>query len=536
MPTSGIEQARALYRERSWPGCCAAFTEVEATESLGAPDLLLLASASVMAGRGTGADEAFTGAYHGFVERGSWAAAARTAFWYAFELVNRGATSQGSGWAARATHLVETHLPGSTEAALLGCLEAHRLLEDGEPDAALRVGEEALRVGRSVDDAELETLSLLVAGQALVALRRIDEGVHHLDEAMVAVCADEVLPELAGTTYCAVISTCTAVHDVQRARQWTAALTRWCDTQDGLAPFRAECTLHRAEVMTVLGDWADALAEVTTACAEPGSRIAGEAWYRRGELHRLRGEDEQAETAYREANVLAREPEPGLTLLRLAQGRLEVAAPRVRRLLAETLHGPARVEVLDAAVEVLLEAGDLDGATAVATELGTIAGGRGIPLLKALAWRARGAVQLATGAAAEALGLLRDSWRTWQEIEAPFEAARVRVLVSRCLTALGDDVSALMQLDAARTSFEQLGALAELRRVAAPSSPGNAPLTSRELQVLRLVAQGLTNRQVAHTLVLSEKTVARHLSNMYLKLGVSSRAAATAYLYDQGLR
>jgi ATP/maltotriose-dependent transcriptional regulator MalT len=321
-----------------------------------------------------------------------------------------------------------------------------------------------------------------------------------------------------------------ALSDVARAREWTAALSGWCERQSGLVPYRGVCLVHRTQIMTMQGSWADALVEARRACELLEEPVVGDAHYALGDLHRLRGEYDEAEDAYRRANSAGRQPEPGLALLRMAQGRIDAATTTLRRLHDEP-DRLDRADILAACAEVMLRAGDVDAARAAADELTARAGDD--PLRANRARELRAAVIAAGGDGLAALPLLRTAWRGWQELSMPYDAARVRVRIGDCLAAVGDDDSARMEYDAARLVFERLGARPDLEALPGHVLPGG--LTPRECEVVTLVAGGLSNRDVADRLFLSEKTVARHLSNIYVKLGISSRSAATAYAYDHGL-
>ncbi|HVM40236.1 MAG TPA: LuxR C-terminal-related transcriptional regulator, partial [Acidimicrobiia bacterium] len=400
----------------------------------------------------------------------------------------------------------------------------------------------ATEIGRRFSDADLTAMGILGQGQALVGRGEHERGLALLDEAMVGVTAGEVRPVAAGIIYCAVIETSMRAYDLRRAGEWTAALTRWCEAQPDLVPYRGQCLVHQAQVLQARGSWADAAAAAGRArshLAEPPHPALGLAAYQEGELHRLRGEFASAEQAYRAASQHGREPLPGLALLRLAQGRPDVAATSIRRALDGTSDPGERPELLAAAVEIMRVAGDLEGARSAADELAAHAAARDAPaLLRALAAHAVGAVALAAGEARSALAVLRDAAAGWQLLDMPYEAARTRVLVGLACAALGDADGADLELASARRAFDELGAVPDLARLDAITGGGRprpAGLTERELEVLRLLATGRSNRAIAEDLVISEHTVARHVQNLFAKLGVSSRAGATAYAYEHQL-
>jgi DNA-binding CsgD family transcriptional regulator len=469
--------------------------------------------------------------------------AVRCAFWLAFELMNSGETAQAGGWLARAARLLESFGPDCVENGFLLLPTAVQAINDGDAQTAHRGFAEAAAIGDRYRNRDLMSLGRLGQGRALIALGRPAEGVTLLDEVMVGVTAGEVSPLVTGLAYCSVIGACYELFDLRRAREWTAALNHWCEAQPGLVPYRGQCLVHRSQIMQAHGSWPDAMIEAQRACERlahpPGQTALGLAFYQRGELHRLRGEVPLAEQAYREANHFGHEPQPGLALLRLAQDRVGAAQASIRRAVDETGDPATRTRRLPAYVEIALAAGDVVSARRAADELSVIAGAVGVAALRAVADTAQGRVLLAEGEPQAALGVLRQAWRAWQELDAPYDGAQVRVLIGVACRAVGDGDGAQLEFDAAQRAFSELGAAPDVARVeeisgaAATATAGG--LTAREAEVLRLVAAGKTNRAIATELFLSEKTVARHVSNIFTKLGVGSRSAATAYAYEHNL-
>lgn len=537
-----LQRGRESFRRQAWADAEAQLSAADREDPVGPEDLERLAVATYLLGRYDDSTAVTRRIYRESIQAGDVAAAARSAFWIAVEHLDRGEMAQAAGWLARAERVVAQDGRDLAESGYLLIAAAARSLAMGDARAALDAYTRADDIATRFSEPDLLVLARLGQGEALIELRRTAEGMALMDEVMVAVTSGEVSPVVVGIAYCSVIDACQRVFDLQRAQEWTTALDRWCESQPQLVHFRGQCLLNRAQLKLFHGAWQDAAAEAGRASermAEPeaGSSL-GEAIYQAAELHRLRGEFGEAETAYRRASRLGRRPEPGMALLRLAQGRTQAAAAAIRRATDETTSLFARPQLLGPLVEIMLAAGSIATARVAADEMTRIADEVGAPLLTAMAGRANGAVLLAEGDPGAALAALRASWTTWHALDAPYEAARVRVLIGLACRELGDRDSAAMELDAAREVFQNLGALPDLARLAGLDEGAAAPaggLTAREIEVLRLVSAGKTNRAVAAELVISDKTVARHLSNIFDKLGVSSRAAATAYAYEHDL-
>ena len=541
--TTALERGRAAFVAQSWADACRELAAADQEAPLEIDDLEHLALAAYLTAQDDTSSDAWTRAHHECIRRGDPARAARCAFVQACGFFFRGDMAPAMGWISRGRRVLEESGEACAEEAWLLLLTGLPIMFGGDPVSAMSNFTQASEIAARYADIDVVAFIRVAQAEALCMTEKVPEGMALLDEVMVAVIAGEVSPLIAGLVYCATITMCNKVFDMRRAREWTTALTRWCDSQPDLVPYRGNCLIHRCELFQFQGAWPDALDAARQACAwlsgptKLGS--LGSALYQLGEILRLRGDLAEAEDAYRRAGLDGREPEPGMCLLRLAQGRVDVAAAAIRRVLDETHDLAVRAKILQAHVEIMLAAGDLPSARASADELTRIARVVAAPYLDAVAADANGAVVLAGGEAGTALTHLRQAVNAWHDLEAPHQAARARVQIALACRALGDIATADMELDAARSTFEELGATPDVERVLALSGRGATKtaggLSPREVEVLRLVAAGKTNRAIASELVLSEKTVARHVSNIFAKLGVPSRAAATAYAYENGL-
>ena len=535
----GVREARLRFEHQEWRDAHDLWLRVDREAPLCAEDLQHLAACAHMLGNDPESLTLLERAHHEYLKQGNSDRAAHCAFRVGFELFMSGAMAQGGGWMARSRRILEDAGVDSVVSGYLAIPEGIGAIRSGDPGRAFERFTEAVEIARRFGERDLITIARQGQGRALIRLGRVAEGVALLDEAMVSVTASEVSPLVVGDIYCSTIDACSEIFDLRRAQEWTTALARWCERQPDTIAYRSACRVKRAELLQLHGSWSDALDEAARACeallTPPPKPAAGVAVYQCGELHRVRGEFAKAEEAYRRASELGRKPQPGLALLRLAQGDADAALASIRRAVEETRDVPNRARVLGAYVEILLAAKDVAAARAAANELAEMAAKLDAPLLRAVAAKADGATLIGEGDAERALSALGVAGDLWSEIEAPYEAARTRELVAVASRMLGDDDTASFELDAARRTFQKLGATRDVARIDEVAGTARTrtvgQLTARELEVLALVASGRTNRAIAESLELSEKTVARHVSNIFTKLGVSSRAAATAYAF-----
>jgi DNA-binding CsgD family transcriptional regulator/tetratricopeptide (TPR) repeat protein len=535
-----VSQAADHFARGDWQAAYDAWSRT-GPDGLTAAELESFAAAVELVGSHDEVVRILQRAFLAHQDAGDLHAAAGCAFRLAMSMAEHGEHALAGGWGARASELVEEIGEDCVERGWVSILMMYRALGEGDFAEAARLAGEAHDVGRRFHDADLTAMSTCARGRLSIMTGHFAEGLAQLDDSMVRVIAGEVTPFIAGHVYCTAIEGAQEISDFGRVAEWTAALERWCEAQPGLLAFTGQCAVHRGQLMRVRGAWDDALGEFTRAAERYvalGTPTAiGLTHLESGDLLRLRGALEESDAAYQRAADLGLDPQPGLALLWLAAGKQAAALAAIDRLLAAPAGPVQRCRLLPAAIEVLLASDDVARARPLAEELSSLAASIGATALSAAAAQALGAVELAAGDASGALPYLRKAHQLWAQASAPYDVAVARLLIGRCLLALGDESSAERELTAARSAFRQVGAMPMADLASSLLAPASLPggLTAREVEVLRLVASGRSNPQIAAELVLSEKTVARHLSNIFGKLDVTSRTAAAAYAFEHGL-
>jgi len=531
------------FRKRAWRDAFNLMSDADRQASLEPEQLILLSQAAFLIGKEQEGAETLSRAHQSLLASGQTVPAARCAFWLGFTALLNGESAKATGWLSRASRLLENQ-PECVESGYLLLPNGYRAVHSDNPTLAQAFFEQAEAIGKQFSDKDLMALALQGQGRSLIRKGQIEQGLVLLDEAMIAVTAGEVTPLNAGGVFCSVLDACGEVFDLQRAQEWSIALKTWCDSQPDIMPYRGHCLIRRAELLHLHGSWSEAFDEAKRACeclSLPSPRAAlGGAFYQIGEIERMRGNLAEAEKAYEEAAKWAPNSGPGLARLRLAQNKADMANAIIRRM-AEHLREPARRALfLDAWVEIAIAANDLDSARTAAHELASLSERINFPFVRALRSRNAGALLLADNKPGAALSELEQSRALWHDLRVPYEIARVRCLMARAYRKLGDEDSAAIEFAEAQRTFENLGASIDLaclvkERELKSRSDLAGSLTEREIEVLRLVAGGKTNRGIAAELQISDKTVARHLSNIFTKLNLDSRTAATVYALEQKL-
>ncbi len=531
-PVDHLARAREACGHYAWRDAHEAYLAADAAMPLTGDDLDRLALAACLVGRERDFLAYKERSHRAHVAANRLDCAARDAYWLALLSMVRGEMAQSNAWTARGERLIADR--DCVERGYLQLCGVEQVLRGGDCAGAYATAVQAVALGERFSEPDLIASARHVQGRAAIQLGQVSHGVKLLDETMLSVVAGELSPIITGLMYCSIIDTCHASYEMNRAREWTAAMSRWCDRQGGMVAFTGTCVVHRAEILCLQGAWSDAIVETRRVCERDDycdRPPPGGAFYQQGEIHRLRGEAALAEQCYRTASRRGYEPQPGLALLRFAQGRTDAACAAMRRLMGATSDRATRGRILPAHFEIMLGIGDLAEAQRACEELETLRAAFETAVVQAQAAQARGALCLRSGDAPASLGHLRESFQLWEHLEAPYEAARVRVLIAEACRALGDEEASELELDASRSKFEHLGARFDVERLDACRAGKSAvcALTSRELQVLERIAQGQTNKAIARELGLSARTIDRHVSNILAKLNVPSRSAATAF-------
>ncbi|MEU0315320.1 helix-turn-helix transcriptional regulator [Nocardioides sp. NPDC006273] len=530
MNADSLARAREAHAAWAWADAAAGFDAVPA-EQLTSDDLGAYADALAWLGRVEDYLRLTAAACEAFESDARPAEASWAAMMIGLYRLGRGDEPQAMGWFGRAGRLLE----GAPECAARGLLllvtgvEAN--LHAGKPTAAVEAARQVQAIGGRVDEPGLVLMGLNSEGRALIIAGQTADGMALLDEAMVTAIDSDLPPFMAGSLYCHTIAACHEIADFHRVSRWTDLTEDWLATLPAVGVFGGLCAVHRAQLHLLHGAWDEAECAALQVVADlDAMRVdyAAEAWYVVGDARRLRGAPDAA-AAYDEAHARGRDPQPGRALLRFGAGDAAGAATALRTALtAAGDDSLRRAPLCVAAVEIAIGAGRLEDARAAAGEVAETAARYATSGLEAMAAGARGAVLLAEGRAEEALPVLRDACRRWHELGAVYDAAGACVRLAGAYRALGDEVSAEAEASRAEAAYERLGATRP-----APELP--AGLTRRECQVLALVADGRSNREIGERLFISDRTVGRHLTNIFAKIGVTSRTQAVRYAIDHAL-
>ncbi|MGR0219797.1 response regulator transcription factor [Agromyces sp. ZXT2-6] len=535
------DAGRRAAAELRWADAFESLARVDATVGLPPHDLETLSTAALLRGEPTAAVDARSRAFDAYLSEGDASGAWRCAGWIALNSIELGDFSQSLAWAAKGMRVADMAGASMSEAGVVRLAPALAQLVSGDPASAVPKLREALDLADRIGNHDLGAAAALALGKCVIQVDGPAAAFPAYDRAMASVAAGTVAPDFAGVIASAVIGDAFMAFDLDRAVTWIGTFERWCGAQPQLLTFTGELHAHRSALLQLRGDWAQASAAAELAMARHRAgdfRAVYGAPYQFAELARLRGAFHSAEESYRRAGASGWAPQPGRALLHVAMGRIAEAQVEIRRDSASADPFIRRF-LLPSVVEVEAAAGDAAAARRAAEEFragAASAGAMDTTMDAAVAATADARAHLAGGALDDALAAGRAAIEAWTGIGAPYERARARVVVGRTLVALGDAPAADEEFAAARAAFLALDAEPDLAALAELADPGRGGvLTAREVEVLRLVSTGLTNRGIAERLTLSEKTVARHLSNIFGKLGLASRAAATAYAYEHGL-
>lgn len=537
MNPSNNPSHRGPYREQSWSGI---YEELKKKEpELNTEDLYQFALAAYLTGKDRKSIDILTHLHHQFLKKNKIKQAIRCAFWIGMLLMFKGERARGSGWFSRAHRLVEDHQYEGSENGLLLIPAGLGFLGAGNAEKAYTNFKKAHEIGKNYGDPDLSILGLLGQGQAMIQMGEISNGVSLLDESMVAVEFADISPLVIGIVYCAVIETCQLIFDIGRAQEWTTVLSQWCESQPDLVPFRGQCLIRRSQIRHIHGEWPEALDEMHRACellsTPPGEPAAGEANYQLAEIFRLKGDFQQAELRYMEAHRWGRKPQPGLALLRLMQNEEDKALENIKTSLDEAKTPLQRIKILPAYIAIMLAHEKIKETHLAVDELKVAADKYDAIYLQAITAYCQGSLLLKENDPNGACKFLQKSLNLYNQLVAPYEIASVRLSLGIAYRDKGDNDSAGMEFTAAKWIFEELEAIPDLKKVEAfieeKKGIDRHGITLREHQVLQLVSEGLTNKTIGVKLYISERTVERHLSNIFNKLQVNSRTEAVTFAY-----
>ena len=519
--------ARTAHARRDWHASYQAFARAGEEAVLCTDDLDAMAVAAWRLGRGK---ESLRVAERVFAQlsRTDPSSAAMKAVELGLAWFTRGDVNIGRGWMNRARRLLDAESEGESHGYLV-YLEALVAMVSRDADAlANRVTTLQGICGR-LDSPALTALCRVAEALAAIGETRIADAYALIDEAMLPVLADEVPIDWAGDIYCVVLNQCHRLADLPRMREWTHSMDRWCTDFAASANYGGVCDVHRLQIQAAGDDYRmleERLAAASSALEEVNGYAAAEGYYQLGEVRRLRGNAEGALAAFARARALGKDPQPGEALLRCAQGDGDRAWTDLRVALAgEDLSG--RMRLLHGAVDVALARGSVEEAERHCAEMESGAEAFGTPGFRAWAAHARGAILVQQGQHPDALASLEAALREYRTQQSRYETAQVYEWMAVAHRGLGDEELAAADTATAENIYAQLGV--EPAHVCGATTPGG--LTRREIEILAHIASGATNKQVAEQICISEKTVGRHLANIYAKLGVSSRTAAVTWAY-----
>ena len=463
-----IEAANAAFARRAWREALELYRAADGASTLTPGQLRDFSETAWWCGIPDTAVALLERAYSRYLEGGEKDAAALVALELSDYEGNRRAETISAAWLGRAEKLLDTPRDSKAYGTLL-LRRARDAGDSGDIKTAITTMAEALAVGERIGDKDIQALALMYQGLMRVAMGHVSEGMPLIDEATMAAVSGDLGLMTSGIVYCCTISACRDISDFRRASDWTEAAHRWCERQS-VTGFPGVCRVHRAEITALRGSLAKAEQEARVACDElmkfQITPIAAEGFYEIGSIRLRMGDLPAAEEAFRQAHEMGRNPEPGLSLIRLAEGRPQVASAALKRAVAADPSRPGRARLLPAQVEVAIAAGDLATARAAAEELAAIAESFGTEASHACKHLARGAVLLAEGNAADADPELRRALDAWQSVDAPYEASRVRMLIGAAARALGDEDTARLELSSAKATFERIGARRDARLAA----------------------------------------------------------------------